>query len=74
MVEMELLVPQNIMGNRQFWFESFQNWQSEFLSIAVLALLRGLSPAKRFARVQTGRNTAFRQQIAPFNTGLLNPY
>ena len=23
----------------QFWFESFQNWQSEFLSIAVLILL-----------------------------------
>lgn len=27
------------MGNMQFWFESFQNWQSEFLSIAVLVLL-----------------------------------
>jgi hypothetical protein len=23
----------------QFWFESFQNWQSEFLSVAVLCLL-----------------------------------
>ncbi|HZJ52577.1 MAG TPA: DUF6766 family protein [Myxococcaceae bacterium] len=23
----------------KFWFESFQNWQSEFLSVAVLALL-----------------------------------
>jgi hypothetical protein len=23
----------------QFWFESFQNWQSEFMSVAVLALL-----------------------------------
>ena len=23
----------------QFWFESFQNWQSEFLSIAVMVVL-----------------------------------
>lgn len=23
----------------QFWFESMQNWQSEFLSVAVLVLL-----------------------------------
>ena len=27
------------VGTSQFWFESFQNWQSEFLSVAVLALL-----------------------------------
>jgi hypothetical protein len=26
-------------GNAEFWFESFQNWQSEFLAVAVLALL-----------------------------------
>lgn len=26
-------------GTSQFWFESFQNWQSEFLSIGVLVLL-----------------------------------
>ena len=26
------------MGTSQFWFESFQNWQSEFLSIAVLVV------------------------------------
>jgi hypothetical protein len=24
------------MGTSQFWFESFQNWQSEFLAVAVL--------------------------------------
>ena len=24
---------------RKFWFESFQNWQSEFLSTAVLVVL-----------------------------------
>lgn len=27
------------MGEAQFWFESFQNWQSEFLSTAVLIVL-----------------------------------
>ena len=27
------------VGTSQFWFESFQNWQSEFLSVAVLSLL-----------------------------------
>lgn len=26
-------------GKSQFWFESFQNWQSEFLSVAVLVVL-----------------------------------
>jgi hypothetical protein len=27
------------LGDAGFWFESFQNWQSEFLSVAVLCLL-----------------------------------
>lgn len=27
------------MATSQFWFESFQNWQSEFLSVAVLLVL-----------------------------------
>jgi hypothetical protein len=27
------------LGDPEFWYESFQNWQSEFLSIAVLILL-----------------------------------
>jgi hypothetical protein len=27
------------LGTSRFWFESFQNWQSEFLAIAVLAVL-----------------------------------
>jgi len=27
------------LGDAQFWFESFQNWQSEFLSTAVLIIL-----------------------------------
>jgi len=27
------------IGNSQFWFESFQNWQSEFLAVAAIVLL-----------------------------------
>ncbi len=27
------------LGNAHFWFESFQNWQSEFLSVASIVLL-----------------------------------
>jgi hypothetical protein len=27
------------MGTASFWFESFQNWQSEFLAVGVLAAL-----------------------------------
>ena len=28
-----------VLGNSEFWFESFQNWQSEFFSIALLGVL-----------------------------------
>ncbi|MEG8223270.1 hypothetical protein OSJ57_22065 [Sphingomonas sp. HH69] len=34
--------PQTVLaylGDAQLWFESFQNWQSEFLSTAVLVVL-----------------------------------
>jgi hypothetical protein len=27
------------LGNSRFWFESFQNWQSEFLSIFAIIVL-----------------------------------
>ena len=27
------------LGGSQFWFESFQNWQSEFLAVAALVIL-----------------------------------
>ncbi len=27
------------LGTSRFWFESLQNWQSEFLSVGVLVLL-----------------------------------
>jgi hypothetical protein len=27
------------MHSAQFWFESFQNWQSEFLAIAAMVVL-----------------------------------
>jgi hypothetical protein len=28
-----------MLAEPEFWYESFQNWQSEFLSIAVLLVL-----------------------------------
>jgi hypothetical protein len=27
------------IGTSRFWFESFQNWQSEFLSVAAIVIL-----------------------------------
>ncbi|ADY67905.1 hypothetical protein AGROH133_14481 (plasmid) [Agrobacterium tumefaciens] len=43
------------LASAQFWFESFQNWQSEFLSTAVIVVLsiflrfRGSSESKPVA-------------------------
>jgi hypothetical protein len=34
----DTLTPLEYIGTSQFWFESFQNWQSEFMVVAVLAL------------------------------------
>jgi hypothetical protein len=31
--------PLQYAGTSRFWFESFQNWQSEFLSIALVVVL-----------------------------------
>jgi hypothetical protein len=50
------------VGTSQFWFESFQNWQSEFLAVAALVVLsiflreRGSSQSKPVAapHAQTG--------------------
>jgi hypothetical protein len=33
------LTPYGYLGNEQFWFESFQNWPSEFFSTAMLVVL-----------------------------------
>ena len=35
----EALTPLAYLGDPELWFESFQNWQSEFLSTAVLVVL-----------------------------------
>jgi hypothetical protein len=35
----EAVTPMQYLGTSQMWFESFQNWQSEFLSIGVLVVL-----------------------------------
>ncbi|MNY40077.1 hypothetical protein D3C86_1747980 [compost metagenome] len=29
----------NYLGQAEFWFETFQNWQSEFLSVASIVFL-----------------------------------
>jgi hypothetical protein len=34
----EVSLSQYVMSS-QFWFESFQNWQSEFLAVGVLVVL-----------------------------------
>lgn len=34
--ESETVTTLQYLGTSQFWFESFQNWQSEFLAVAVL--------------------------------------
>ena len=40
------------LGDAEFWFESFQNWQSEFLSTMVLVVLTHLSALSWIARIQ----------------------
>ena len=34
-----LTLPSEFIADSRFWFESFQNWQSEFLSVASIVLL-----------------------------------
>lgn len=34
----EAVSPWEYLGTSQFWFESFQNWQSEFLAVAVIVI------------------------------------
>lgn len=51
------------VGTARFWFESFQNWQSEFLSIGVLVILsvilrqRGSPESKPVARPHSATGT-----------------
>lgn len=35
----QTVTPIQYLGTSQFWYESFQNWQSEFLAVGVLLLL-----------------------------------
>ncbi len=39
MKNMPLAKASQYIGNSRFWFESFQNWQSEFLAVATIVLL-----------------------------------
>ena len=49
------VTPIQYLGTAQFWFESFQNWQSEFMVVAVIVLAsvvlrqRGSSQSKPVA-------------------------
>ena len=45
------------LAGSRFWFESFQNWQSEFLSVFALVVLSIFLRQKRFTAVKTGRCT-----------------
>lgn len=59
-----LLTFWQIFGESEFWFESFQNWQSEFFSVAILCLLsiflrqKGSAQSKKLHRsiFYTGAN------------------
>jgi hypothetical protein len=53
------------LAEPEFWYESFQNWQSEFLSIGVLLVL-GIYLRERVAapHVTTGHRTEDRVFVA----------
>lgn len=61
--EQALVSGLDVLARPRFWFESFQNWQSEFLSIAALVVFtiflrqRGSLESKpvHFAHGRTGR-------------------
>jgi hypothetical protein len=38
----------------QFWFQSFQNWQSEFLAVGAIVVLSVFLRQKGFGGVQAG--------------------
>ena len=46
------------VSSSQFWFESFQNWQSEFLAVFAIVVLTDLPPPAGLARVEAGRRAA----------------
>ncbi len=39
MVVTEFLTTIGYMATSRFWFESFQNWQSEFLAVGLMVIL-----------------------------------
>lgn len=41
------------MGTSRFWFESLQNWQSEFLAVGSMVVL-SISSGKRLQRIEAG--------------------
>jgi hypothetical protein len=57
----------SFVTSSEFWFQSMQNWQSEFLAVAALTVPEHLPPPARLPRVQArGRPPrADRQQLTP---------
>ena len=59
------------VGTSRFWFESFQNWQSEFLSVGVLILLsivlreRGSPQSKPVAAAHSDTGEGEEEQTKP---------
>lgn len=57
------VTPLEYVGTPQFWFESFQNWQSEFLAVAAIVLAsvylrqRGSAESKPVAAPQSETGT-----------------
>jgi hypothetical protein len=57
-------------GDPQLWFESFQNWQSEFLSTAVLIVLGIFSGANVAGEQKRGGTQSENRRLTPqFGTG-----
>jgi len=50
---------QEYLTDSRLWFESLQNWQSEFLSVFAIIVFIDIPQAKRFLAVQAGRCTGF---------------
>ena len=50
---------QEYLTDSRLWFESLQNWQSEFLSVFAIIVFIHIPQAKRFLAVQAGRCTGF---------------
>jgi hypothetical protein len=51
------------LATPEFWFQSMQNWQSEFVSVGCLVVLSIVLRQHGYARVETGDCTAQRDRL-----------